>query len=264
MCPAHFDCQSKLWFWGTAKKCYIVQIRTWSTWLTNYVRNGAVGSIVDHSGEIDEEGSVSFPLLKAIGDLLMLPKDILADKSVREEVCPILNLRQIRKLLLSFVPDAFSPDPISPSLLAAINEEILMEKQIDGDIDESTSSQGMVSAPPIIYIPPQSSSIREWVGDTSDYISFGKSSLLLRNSSLLRRSQTSDDELGELESPMNLLVLNSVGVVSGNPEHIAFPSSGNSGYFNNENYNSSAMNLMDVAGMNQRFQLLREVWTLDC
>jgi hypothetical protein len=65
-----------------------------------------------------------FVLLRAVGDLLMLPKDMLMDKSVRKEVCPTLDLIFIRRILFNFQPDEFSPDPISPALLGAINSEI--------------------------------------------------------------------------------------------------------------------------------------------
>ena len=40
------------------------------------------------------------------------------------QVCPQLKLPLIRRMLLNFVPDEFAPDPVSPSLVAAINTEV--------------------------------------------------------------------------------------------------------------------------------------------
>lgn len=40
------------------------------------------------------------------------------------QVCPQLKLPLIRRMLLNFVPDEFAPDPIFPSLVAAINTEV--------------------------------------------------------------------------------------------------------------------------------------------
>lgn len=40
------------------------------------------------------------------------------------QVCPQLSLPLIRRILSNFVPDEFSPDPVSPALLAAINAEV--------------------------------------------------------------------------------------------------------------------------------------------
>lgn len=39
-----------------------------------------------------EKASPYFVLLKEMGDLLMLPKDMLMDKSLRKEVCIIINI----------------------------------------------------------------------------------------------------------------------------------------------------------------------------
>jgi hypothetical protein len=42
------------------------------------------------------------------------------------QVCPALSLPLIRRVLANFVPDIFSPDPISPTLLAALNTEVCL------------------------------------------------------------------------------------------------------------------------------------------
>lgn len=63
-----------------------LKVGTWSTWLTNILQNNSndgTGATV-----IDDEDTqfITFPLLKAVADLLMLPRDMIADKSVRKEV----------------------------------------------------------------------------------------------------------------------------------------------------------------------------------
>ena len=40
------------------------------------------------------------------------------------QVCPQLQLPLIRRMLMNFIPDEFAPDPVSPSLIAAINTEV--------------------------------------------------------------------------------------------------------------------------------------------
>lgn len=40
------------------------------------------------------------------------------------QVCPALSLPLIRRILSIFEPDEFFPDPVSPSLLAALNAEV--------------------------------------------------------------------------------------------------------------------------------------------
>eukprot|EP00249_Psilotum_nudum_P022632 c28590_g1_i1 orf=315-3833(-) len=236
--------------------------RALSTWITNLVRNAGVSSFVEHSTEIDEKGLISFPLLKSTGGLLMLPKDMLMDKSIRKEVCPALSLLEIRRLLLAFTPDEFSADPVSPSLLAAINVEISTEKRMHGGMDCNVSSQAMISAPPIIYTPVQSSLIRDWMGEPS---SSGKNDLFpsRMNSSLLRRGHMNDEELDELESPINWLLVNSVGMMPRNFGHIISPSSHSDVIYGIEKSKSTAKISTDIAVMNERFQLLRQVWTLE-
>lgn len=42
-----------------------------------------------------------------------------------EQVCPQLSLPLIRRILCNFIPDEFSPEPVSPALLAAINTKVM-------------------------------------------------------------------------------------------------------------------------------------------
>ena len=53
-----------------------------------------------------------FPQLRATADLLMMPKEVLTDRSIRAEILPGLSLRRICTLLERFQPDDFSADPL--------------------------------------------------------------------------------------------------------------------------------------------------------
>lgn len=53
-----------------------------------------------------------FPRLRASADLLMMPKEVLADRDIRAEVVPTLSLPRISALLNRFKPDDFAPDPL--------------------------------------------------------------------------------------------------------------------------------------------------------
>lgn len=70
-----------------------MQVGHWSKWLTDlfgmdvgYYDKDAV-SENDDDRQNNDEASKSFPLLNALSDLLMLPKDMLMDKAIRKEVC---------------------------------------------------------------------------------------------------------------------------------------------------------------------------------
>lgn len=69
-----------------------MQVGNWSRWLTDMVGIDADDSSIDQSDSDDDikpDGGgrhQSFPLLNSLSDLLMLPKDMLTDRSIREEV----------------------------------------------------------------------------------------------------------------------------------------------------------------------------------
>ncbi|CAK9226911.1 unnamed protein product [Sphagnum jensenii] len=180
----------------------------WSTWLSALVsikdripvesRNGE--GITAKPKEIEDEEPVQFNLLKATGDLLMLPKDILLDSEIRREVCPALSLPLIRRVLANFVPDIFSPEPISPTLLAELNSEVSLERKNQGEADISSDDIAMACVPPIFYSPPSTNFVRVWIGEPSGAATWGRSS-----SSALRKGYTSDEELEEYQNPLALL-----------------------------------------------------------
>ena len=53
-----------------------------------------------------------FPRLRAVADLLMMPKEVLTDRHIRAEVVPGLSLRHICALLGRFHPDDFAAEPL--------------------------------------------------------------------------------------------------------------------------------------------------------
>ncbi|GMH44632.1 hypothetical protein BSKO_12584 [Bryopsis sp. KO-2023] len=80
----------------------------------------AVTRWVEWAFEVDvkeEAGQPLFPLLKATADLLMMPKELLTDASVRMDVFSALSTRSMCALLERYTPDDFAPDPIDTSVL---------------------------------------------------------------------------------------------------------------------------------------------------
>lgn len=53
-----------------------------------------------------------FPQLRATADLLMMPKEVLTDRTIRAEVLPGLSLSRICAILERFQPDDFAADPL--------------------------------------------------------------------------------------------------------------------------------------------------------
>ncbi|KAF7071357.1 hypothetical protein CFC21_076692 [Triticum aestivum] len=161
-----------------------------------------------------------FYLLNALSDLLMIPKDVLMETSTRKEICPTFSSSIVRNILVGFVPDEFCPDPIQDSLLQALELEDHLE----------SSDKGIraipCSASPILYSYPASGTILSIICDPR------KSGL-----AVLRKSNTSDDELDELSSPLSF-----ISKVPTNP----------------------LAKLKQVSGSNTaRYRLLHEVWKLD-
>lgn len=64
-----------------------------------------------------------FPKLRATADLLMMPKEVLTDRTIRSEVIPGLPLRLICELLSRFEPDELASEPLPPGLLEALQNE---------------------------------------------------------------------------------------------------------------------------------------------
>jgi len=127
--------------------------------------------------------------------------------------------------------------------METLNAEIPLEQCLQGEEDSTYSS--LLSAPSIQYSPPPAASVREKIGDVSSHIHLGRSA-----SNVLRKGYTSDDELDELESPLLSLLDETMHGVA--PQKIQLHSNGKSrGHTKQPTGN---------AGLNRRYQLLREAW----
>lgn len=159
-----------------------------------------------------------FYFLNALSDLLMIPKDVLIES--RKELCPTFSSSIIRSILHGFVPDEFCPDPIQDSLLHALE----LEEHLEG------SDKGIQAVPcsasPILYSYPAPGSVLSIIGDPRK-----------SGSAVLRKSNTSDDELDELSSPLSF-----ISKAPANP----------------------LAKLKQISGSNMaRYRLLHDVWRLD-
>ncbi|PPS10695.1 hypothetical protein GOBAR_AA09943 [Gossypium barbadense] len=172
-------------------------IGNWSRWLTDLFGIDDNESPED-SNEVGDsknaacEGSFkSFCLLNALSDLLMLPSEMLADRSTRKEVCPRFSVSLIIRVLNNFVPDEFNPNPVSQAVFEAL------EKDLSEGGEESITNFPCM-ATPIVYSPPSATSLTDII----------QSQVMERSKSLvLRKSYTSDDELDELDSPMTSIMI---------------------------------------------------------
>ncbi|CAN6829194.1 unnamed protein product [Brassica oleracea] len=182
-----------------------------------------------------EEDEKYFSLLNELSDLLMLPKDMLMDLSVREEVCPSISLPLIKRILCNFTPDEFCPDHVPGAVLEELNTESISDQKLSG-------VNFPYEASPVTYIPPSSINVAEKIAEVG-----GDISRMKRNASVIqKKGYTSDEELDELDSPLRF-VIDKVSVS---------PSSGHNGKVKQKDEQVGAV----VA--NVRYELLREVWSM--
>ncbi|KAL2500159.1 C2 NT-type domain-containing protein [Abeliophyllum distichum] len=205
-------------------------IGNWSRWLTDLCGIDDDDSCKDETGQdnaVDDGRNdtsfKSFHLLNALSDLMMLPKDMLLDRTIRKEVCPTFGPALIRRVLDSFIPDEFCPDSVPGVVLDALNSEDPLEAEEDSFINFPCA------AVPIEYMPPSVSSVAVILRE------FGS------RSSVLKKSYTSDDELDELNSPLRSIIIDS------------FHSSHSPAKPDWTSKESGCRNAV-------RYQLLREVW----
>ncbi|XP_022925053.1 uncharacterized protein LOC111432417 [Cucurbita moschata] len=217
-------------------------VGNWSRWLTDMVGIDADDSSVDQHGSDDDirpdvDGRPqSFPLLNSLSDLLMLPKDMLTDRSIREEVCPSISLPLITRILCNFTPDEFCPDPVPGTVLELLNAENIVERRLSG---YSGRSFPYIAAP-VVYISPSTSDVAEKVAEAGG----GKSHLERNISAIQRKGYTSDGELEELDSPLSLIVDKSTS----SPTYNAH---------GNDRHEGDTM----FISSNMRYKLLQEVWS---
>ncbi|TVU01080.1 hypothetical protein EJB05_53470 [Eragrostis curvula] len=112
-------------------------IGNWSRWLTDKFGIDADDSEDIESDDDERSGVIEskpFQLLNELSDLLMLPKDMLLEKSIRKEVCPSIGLPLMTRILCNFTPDEFCPDPVPCTVLEELNSENLLERCTDKDV----------------------------------------------------------------------------------------------------------------------------------
>ncbi|KAI3811701.1 hypothetical protein L1987_21430 [Smallanthus sonchifolius] len=179
-------------------------VGNWSRWLSDWFgldtedehEHGTCEDVSEKDGKSSE--LKCFHLLNALSDLLMLPKDMLMDSSVRTEVCPSISLPLLKRILCNFTPDEFCPDSVPGAVLEAVNAESMIERSLSGD----NSSSFPYAAAPVVYKPPSSIDISQNVSEVG-----GKQSQLIRNSSVIqRKGYTSDEELEQLDSPLGYII----------------------------------------------------------
>ncbi|KAE8667219.1 putative GDP-mannose transporter [Hibiscus syriacus] len=172
-------------------------IGNWSRWLTDLFGIDDNESPEDSEEVGDRKNAVCdgsfkpFCLLNALSDLMMLPSEMLVDRSTRKEVCPMFSAPLIIRVLNKFVPDEFNPNPVSQAVFEALEEDL-------SEAGEDSVTNFPCMATPIVYSPPSNNSLKDiTVGQTME-----------RSRSLvLRKSYTSDDELDELDSPITSIMI---------------------------------------------------------
>ncbi|KAL3818676.1 hypothetical protein ACJIZ3_004581 [Penstemon smallii] len=202
-------------------------IGNWSRWLTDLfgLEDDSPETSDIFGGGQSQKSFKAFRLLHALSDLMMLPFGMLADISIRKEVCPSFGPIIIKRVLNNFVPDEFSPDPIPRHIIDALNSE-----EISGDINESFP----YTVSPTKYTPPPAA-LLTCVGEVGSQV------LQSSRLSTLKKSYTSDDELDELDSPLTSIIPDSYQSSSALAKLSLMPK--------------------EKGGRNVvRYQLLREIW----
>ncbi|KAE8725806.1 leucine-rich repeat receptor-like protein kinase [Hibiscus syriacus] len=213
-------------------------VGNWSRWLTDmFGMDGNEDQPTQDDFRQNGDGEhKSFPFLNSLSDLLMLPKDMLLDRSVRKEVCPSIDLPLVKRILCNFTPDEFCPDPVPGAVLEALNAETIVERRLSGEQARTFP----YTAALVVYTPPSSADVAEKVTEAG-----GKSPMSRNAPEVQRKGYTSDEELEELNSPLTSIIdklplsptIVADGGVNGNDEHAGY------------------------GGATARYELLREVWS---
>ncbi|KAM3209876.1 hypothetical protein ACQJBY_064121 [Aegilops geniculata] len=216
-------------------------IGNWSRWLTDNLGIDAddpedegfdIGNGNDE--RIGAAEAKSFKLLNELSDLLMTPKDMLIEKSIRKEICPSVGLPLVTRILCNFTPDEFCPDPVPSIVLEELNSESLLERHT---AKHAISAFPCIAAP-IAYRAPSQLDVEEKVS-----VAGGSAKLDRRASMVQRRGYTSDDDLDDLDSPLASLF-----------DKSAPPSPSNG-------VTPFTAQQRGASLENARFELLREVWS---
>ncbi|CAK8572106.1 unnamed protein product [Lathyrus sativus] len=167
----------------------------WSRWLSDLFGIDDCDDSHDDNNENDdikcESSFKPFPLLNTLSDLMMLPFEMLADRSMRREVCPRLGISLVKQVINNFVPDEFTPGPVPNAVIEALNNEDIAD-------DEGSITSFPCSAGSTFYAPPPTSSVVSMLKEVG-------TPRLKSASFMLKKLYTSDDELDELDSPLSAL-----------------------------------------------------------
>ncbi|XP_019428039.1 PREDICTED: uncharacterized protein LOC109336104 isoform X2 [Lupinus angustifolius] len=168
-------------------------IGNWTRWLSDLFGTDDSDSHED-SNENEkpkcESAFKPFQLLHALSDLMMLPFEMLADESLRKEVCPRFGVSLIKRVVNNFVPDEFSPGPVPDAVIEALNDE---------EDDEGSITSFPCTADSTFYAPPLASLVVTMPQEV------GNRNSLRSGSFVQKKLYTSDDELDELDSPLSAL-----------------------------------------------------------
>ncbi|CAN7124239.1 unnamed protein product [Brassica rapa subsp. narinosa] len=168
-------------------------IGTWSRWLEDQFEQKEDKSD-SYNKKSDCENFRLFHLLNSLGDLMMLPFKMLAEKSTRREVCPTLGPPIVKRYLRNFVPDEFNPHRIPKRLFDILNSEGLTEE------DNGCIIVFPCAASPTVYLMPSTESIRRFIEELNN------PSLSETGSSVYKKQYTSDDELDDLDTSINSII----------------------------------------------------------
>ena len=159
--------------------------------------NGVATAAVSNNGAVDENGDDGtenggdpnnhlprlFPRLRAVADLLMMPKDALADPSARLDVLPFLSLKSVCGALGKFRPDDHAPDPLPPGLLDVLREQAEDELEEERESKKEKRSLRALLRAALAPVPERAMLARGLVPEPLS----------------LEQSPESEDELDELE-----------------------------------------------------------------
>ncbi|CAH8390754.1 unnamed protein product [Eruca vesicaria subsp. sativa] len=169
-------------------------IGTWSRWLEDQFEQKKDKSDSNNKEKPECENFRLFHLLNSLGDLMMLPFKMLADRSTRREVCPTLGPPIIKRVLRNFVPDEFNPHRTPRWLFDDLNSEGLIEE------NNGCITVFPCAASPTIYLMPSTDSIKRFIEELNN------PSLSETGSSVYKKQYTSDDELDDLDTSINSII----------------------------------------------------------
>ncbi|KAJ3677634.1 hypothetical protein LUZ60_003358 [Juncus effusus] len=187
-------------------------IGNWSRYLNDKLgidKNGL--KYGDHDYRRGNEEMKYFNLLNELSELLMLPKDMILDPPIRQEVCPSFGVKLITRILCNFEPDEFCPESVPDFLIQELNSESIVEETLEKNLITSIPCTANLVA----YHPPPSADVAQAVNKILE---------------LDKKGSFDDDELDGLDSTLSSVIAKD-GMTN------------------------------DFAQMNERYRLLKEIWS---